>query len=45
MYAGIGWRLRKSISLETGYMNQYLWRSGREDTSNHLVVFNLKASF
>ncbi|MEL7185689.1 MAG: DUF2490 domain-containing protein [Pseudomonadota bacterium] len=45
LYAGMGWRISDKMALETGYMNQYLWRDGRRNTSNHLLVLNLKAKF
>ena len=39
-FIGIGWRVADSISIETGYMNQYFWFDGREDRSFHHGVLN-----
>ena len=44
-YAGVGWRLSDKLALETGYMNQYIFRDGREDVSNHIAVLNFKVKF
>lgn len=43
--AGIGWQTARSFAIETGYMNQHVWRDGGEDQSNHFAVLNLKADF
>jgi hypothetical protein len=44
-FAGIGWKASDKISLETGYMNQYIWRDSAEELSNHLAVVSIKAKF
>ena len=45
VYAGIGWRVSDSLTVDTGYMNQYVWRRNAEDRSNHLLVFNFRTKF
>lgn len=40
---GLGWRLSDRITLEAGYMNQYLVRDNAANISNHLALFNIKA--
>ena len=42
---GIAWRLAQGTVLETAYMNQFLWRDGAEDISNHLAVAHLRVRF
>ena len=44
-YIGIGWRLRDDLTVDTGYMNQFVWSDQGEDTSNHLGVVNFKVRF
>lgn len=44
-YAGLGWELNDNLGLETGYMNQYLWRDSAENLSNNLAVINLRVTF
>jgi len=39
---GVGWRLGDSVSVEAGYMNQYIWIDGGEDRINHLGVLSFK---
>lgn len=39
-FIGIGWRVAGSMSIETGYMNQYIWVDGQEDRSFHHGVLN-----
>lgn len=41
-FVGIGWRLSKRISVEAGYMNQYVWVDNGEDLSNHFGVLNFR---
>lgn len=43
-FLGLGWTLSDKISLETGYMNQYIWRDNASDLSNHLAIFNFRVS-
>lgn len=45
VYAGIGWRVSANLTVDTGYMNQYIWRRSAEDRSNHLLVFNFRTKF
>jgi hypothetical protein len=39
-FIGMGWRLSESISIEAGYMNQYIWVDGGENRSFHHGVLN-----
>lgn len=39
---GVGWRVSKSLVLEAGYMNQYIFADSGEDRVNHLGVLNFK---
>jgi hypothetical protein len=39
---GVGWRVSKSLSIEAGCMNQYIWADSGEDRVNHLGVLNSK---
>ncbi len=41
-FIGVGWRLGDGMSLETGYMNQYLWVDRAPDRMNHLGIVNFK---
>jgi len=41
-FVGIGWRLSNRISVEAGYMNQYVWVDNGEDLSNHFGVLNFR---
>jgi len=41
-FLGIGWRLGESVSLEAGYMNQFIWVDGAENRINHLGILNFK---
>ena len=45
IFVGAGWRVSNKLTMETGYMNQYLWVDGAEDRMNHLAVLTFKASF
>lgn len=40
-FIGMGFRLSDSVSVETGYMNQYIWVDGREDRSFHHATVSL----
>ena len=44
-YIGVGWHLRDKLTIETGYMNQFVWSNNSENTSNHLGVINFKVKF
>lgn len=44
-YLGVGWHIREKLTIETGYMNQFVWRNSSENTSNHLGVINFKVKF
>ena len=39
---GFGRRLSDQLSIEAGYMNQYIWRDNAENRVNHLGVLNFK---
>ena len=39
---GFGRRVNDRLTVEAGYMNQYLWRDNAENRSNHFVVLNFK---
>ena len=41
-YIGIAWRASESLTIETGYMNQFVWSDSGEDRSNHVAVVNFK---
>lgn len=45
IYAGVGWRASDRVTVDTGYMNQYVWRRNAEDSSNHLLVVNFRTKF
>lgn len=38
---GVAWKLSDKTTLETGYMNAFVWVDNGEDRMNHLAVFNL----
>jgi hypothetical protein len=40
VFIGIGWRVGKRTSIESGYMNQYIWIDGAENRSFHHGVLN-----
>ena len=44
-YIGMGWRLNDTFTLETGYMNQYIWSDNADDRINHLAMLTIKAKF
>jgi hypothetical protein len=46
LFLGVGWKHKfaNRWRIETGYLNQYVNRSGRADVSNHLVAINLFVS-
>ena len=42
IFIGLGRRVGDRVSVEAGYMNQYLWIDDAENRSNHFVVLNFK---
>lgn len=44
-FAGMGYRIDDSLTLEFGYLNQHFWRDGADDTNNHIVGVTLFGSF
>ena len=44
-FLGLGWTLDARHTLEFGYMNQHLARSGGPDSSNHILAFTLLGSY
>ena len=42
VFVGFDRRLSEQVTLEAGYMNQYIWFEDSTDRSNHLAVFNFK---
>ncbi|MDX1498881.1 MAG: DUF2490 domain-containing protein [Woeseiaceae bacterium] len=42
LIAGIAWRVSDSLTIDTGYMHQYVWRTDAEDRNNHVLVLNFK---
>lgn len=40
---GMGWRVSDKLTLEAGYMNQYLFVDSAEDRINHLAILTIKA--
>lgn len=44
-FLGFGRRLSKNLSLEAGYMNQFIWVDGGEDRVNHLATLHFKIAF
>lgn len=42
---GVGWRISTKLTLEAGYMNQFVWVDSGEDRMNHLGVVNFKMKF
>lgn len=44
-YVGVGWPFRENLTIETGYMNQFVWNDSSENSSNHLGVINFKVKF
>jgi hypothetical protein len=43
VFIGFDRRLSEHLTLEAGYMNQYIWVDHAADRSNHLAVFSFKA--
>lgn len=44
-FAGISWQWSKVIRTETGYMNHYTRRPGRENRMNHIWILNVSLAF
>jgi len=44
-YLGFGRRLSDKVSVEAGYMNQFIWVDGGEDRVNHLAMLHFKLKF
>lgn len=45
LFVGIGARTSDNVTLEAGYMNQYIWSDSGENRINHLAVLTMKATF
>ncbi|MDX1507860.1 MAG: DUF2490 domain-containing protein [Woeseiaceae bacterium] len=45
IYVGLSQPVSDRLTLEYGYMNQYIWRDGRENQVNHLAILNFKVKF
>lgn len=43
IFVGLNRSLGDSLSIEAGYMNQYIWRDNAENRSNNLAVLNFRA--
>jgi len=41
----LGWTLSPKLSIETGYLHQYIWADNAEDRVNHFGVANFKVKF
>ncbi|HVS17947.1 MAG TPA: DUF2490 domain-containing protein [Planctomycetota bacterium] len=46
LFAGLGWTFEdaRHLTLEFGYLNQYLRRSSGDDALNHILAVTLLAS-
>lgn len=44
-FAGLGWQLDDSLTLEFGYLNQYISRNGADDSMNHVFAITLLGNF
>ena len=44
-FVGMGWRVSDSLTMEAGYMNQYVWVDNAQDRVNHLAIVTVKARF
>lgn len=42
-FVGMGWRISDRVTLETGYMNQFIWVDSADDRVNHLAILTFKA--
>ena len=45
-FAGLGWTLESAsyLTLEFGYLNQYVYRENRQDSANHIFAMTLLAN-
>jgi len=43
IFVGMGWKLSDKVTVETGYMNQFIWVDSAEDRINHLAILTIKA--
>lgn len=44
-FVGLGWRWSEILRTETGYMNHYIRRPGRENRMNHVWMINVSLAF
>jgi len=44
-FVGVNFPITEKIAIEPGYLNQYVFRDGREDLSEHIVAVGLKTKF
>ena len=44
-FVGLGRRISSKLTLEAGYLNQYIFADSAEDRVNHLAVLTIKAKF
>ena len=42
---GVGWRVSTQLTVEAGYINQFVWVDSGADRMNHVGVLNLKIKF
>lgn len=42
---GLAWKFNQKLTLDAGYMNQYIWTDQGPDRMNHLLVLNFKTKF
>ena len=45
IFVGMGKRVSKKLTLEAGYLNQYVFADSAENRANHLAVLTIKAKF
>jgi hypothetical protein len=45
LWVGLGWTFNEHVTLEAGYLNQYIRRGGGAYTMNHIVAIHLLLSF
>ena len=43
IFVGMGWRVSSKLTLEAGYMNQYIFVDSAADRINHLALLTIKA--
>ncbi|MEM7306517.1 MAG: DUF2490 domain-containing protein [Planctomycetota bacterium] len=44
-FAGMGWKVDDSLTLEVGYLNQYIPRDAADSSSNHVLAVTLLGNF